>query len=122
VSSCSWRLFHWPLPRRFRLSRLLNHRSAQYSPMAISGNEAHQMVIIIDAEGEEIAYVWALSRQTEGVCKDCWMTDAVIPAERQVQRRLTQRLPIETTLPSFDRRGGVSGIEQNYRGAPVQLL
>ena len=70
--------------------RLLNHRSAEYGPMAVAGNEAQQMVVIIDAEDNEVGYVWALSRQTEGPLKDCWMTDAVIPAEREAQRQLTQ--------------------------------
>jgi len=76
--------------------RLLNHRSAEYSPMAVSGNQAQQMVVIIDAEGEEVGYVWVLSRQTKGAFKDCWMTDAVIAAEREVQRQLTQdTIPLE---------------------------
>ena len=70
--------------------RLLNHRRAEYSPMAVSGNQAQQIVVIIDAEGNEAGYVWVLARQTEGLLKDCWMTDAVIPAEREVQRQLTQ--------------------------------
>ncbi len=68
--------------------RLLNHLSAQYGPVALSANEAHQMVIIVDAAGEEVGYIWVLSRQSEGAFKDCWMTDAVIPAERSVQRDL----------------------------------
>ncbi len=70
--------------------RLLNHRRAEYSPMAVSGNQAQQIVVIIDAEGNEAGYVWVLARQTEGLLEDCWMTDAVIPAEREVQRQLTQ--------------------------------
>ncbi len=71
--------------------QLLNHRSAEYSPMAVSGNEAQQVVIIVDAGGEEVAYLWVLSRQTEGAFKNCWMTDAVIPAKRAAQWQLTQR-------------------------------
>lgn len=71
--------------------RLLNHRSAEYSPLAVSGNEAQQMVIIIDAKGEEFAYAWVLSRQSEGAFEDCWMTDAVVPAERDGERQLTRR-------------------------------
>ncbi len=71
--------------------RLPNHRRAEYSPMAVSGNQAQQMVVIIDAEGNEVGYVWVLSRQTEGAYKGRWMTDAVMPAERELQRQLTQR-------------------------------
>ncbi len=70
--------------------RLLNHRRAEYSPKAVSGTQAQQVVVIIDAEGNEVGYVWVLSRQTDGPFKGCWMTDAVIPAEREVQRQLTQ--------------------------------
>ena len=68
--------------------QLLNHVSAQYSPMAVSAREARQVVLIVDAQGEEAAYVWILSRQGEGEFEGCWMTDAVIPAEPRVERRL----------------------------------
>ncbi len=69
--------------------RLLNHRSAEYSPMAVDGDQARQVVMVIDAAGEETAYIWVLSRQTDGSFKDCWMTDAVIPAEPSAPRKLT---------------------------------
>ena len=87
--------------------RLLNHRRAEYSPIAISGNQAQQLVVIIDADGNETGYVWVLSRQAEGEYKECWMTDAVIPAEREVERQFTQR-PMSTQvlfgLPSVSGR------------------
>jgi hypothetical protein len=70
--------------------RLLNHSSARYSPMVISADEAHQIVIITNMEGEEIPYHWVLRRQSEGEFKDCWMTSAVIPAEPPVQRDSVQ--------------------------------
>lgn len=73
--------------------RLLNHLRARYSPLAVSGDQAYQMVIITDAEGEEIAYHWSLSRQIEGEFKDCWMTDAVIPVQRPTQQE-SVRVPI----------------------------
>jgi hypothetical protein len=69
--------------------RLLNHRRARYEPLALSGNVAHQLVIITDPAGEEIAYHWTLVRQEEGKFKDCWMTDAVIPSVRPALRVLT---------------------------------
>ncbi len=62
--------------------RLLNHRSVRYGPLAVSDDQAYQRVIITDAAGEEIAYRWMLSRQSEGQFKDCWMTDAVMPVQR----------------------------------------
>jgi hypothetical protein len=62
--------------------RLLNHRSARYGPLVVSDDEAYQRVIIIDSAGEEIAYHWVLSRQSEGQYTDCWMTDGVLPVQR----------------------------------------
>ena len=70
--------------------RLLNHLDADYGRLAVAGEEAYQTVVITDNKGDELAYVWVLSRQGKGAFKDCWMTDAVIPAQRPVQRRLTQ--------------------------------
>ncbi len=61
--------------------RLLNHRSARYGPLAVSDGQAYQRVMITDSQGEEIAYHWVMSRQSEGQFKDCWMTDAVIPVQ-----------------------------------------
>ena len=82
-------------------NRLLNHLNARYDPMAVSGNEAYQVVTITDMAGEEAAYVWVLSRQSEGEFEGCWMTDAVIPAERSAQRRFTQNfIPLETAYAS----------------------
>ncbi len=85
-----------PLPRFVDMvrsspyDRLLNHRSARYSPVLVSGNEAHQVVIIIDRNGEEFAYHWLLSRQNQGEFKDCWMTNAVIPAPPPAQHEFVQ--------------------------------
>lgn len=70
--------------------RLLNHQSARYGPIAISGDEAHQIVIITDMDGELIAYHWVLSRQSVGEFEDCWMTNAVVPAEQPTQREFVQ--------------------------------
>jgi len=86
------RRFTGPLDRFIEMvrsapyDRLLNHRSARYSPMAISGDEAHQTVTVTDSEGEEITYHWVLSRQSEGEFKDCWMTSAVIADQQPKQR------------------------------------
>ncbi len=70
-------------------NRLLNHLNAQYGPLTVAGNRALQMVSIIDNAGEEIAYVWVLSLQSEGKFKNCWMTDAVIPAQPPARRDFT---------------------------------
>lgn len=68
--------------------RLLNHLSARYGPVAVSGDESSQTVIVTDKGGEEVAYVWTLSRQQEGEFEACWMTTAVIPARGSGQRHL----------------------------------
>lgn len=78
-----------PLPRFIEMlrsapyDRLLNHLNASYSQAVVSDNRAHQLVTITDMVGEEITYQWVLTRQTEGEFKDCWMTNAVIPAPAQ---------------------------------------
>jgi hypothetical protein len=74
--------------------RLLNHLRASYEPLAIAGDEAHQMVTITDTVGEEITYHWVLVRVSEGPYKDCWMTDAVIPTSQPEMRILTQNQPV----------------------------
>ena len=62
----------------------------------------------------EVGYVWVLSRQTEGAFKDCWMTDAVIAAEREVQRQLTQdTMPAERLSASFARPQYASGVNRS---------
>ncbi len=68
--------------------RLLNHRSAIYSPISISGDKALQEVSITDKFGEKVIFMWVLSLQNEGGLKDCWMTDAVITTQRLTPLRL----------------------------------
>jgi hypothetical protein len=77
--------------------RLLNHLDEQYGRVAVSGTEAYQTVLITDNRGDELAYVWVLSRQGKGAFKHCWMTDAVIPGERPLKRRLTQHFDSQQT-------------------------
>lgn len=56
---------------------MLNHQSARYGPIEISGDHATQRVTVIDAKGQAITYVFSLSRQTKPPCMGCWMTDSV---------------------------------------------
>jgi hypothetical protein len=64
---------------------LLNHKLAEYGPINIDGDTAEQRVTIIEENGEATVFLFALSRQTEGPCKDCWMTDSVtvVPTRSQ---------------------------------------
>lgn len=86
-----------PLDRFVRMvssapyDRLLNHLNASYGPVSMTGEGAFQTVTITDREGQETAYLWVLSRHTKGQFKDCWMTDAVIAAERPPRNKFAVR-------------------------------
>ncbi len=56
---------------------MLNFKAAEYDPIEISGDMAIQRVVLIDANGRANVYIFSLSKQTDGACKDCWMTDSV---------------------------------------------
>jgi alpha-glucosidase (family GH31 glycosyl hydrolase) len=57
---------------------LLNSRSIEYGETEMMGSEAAQPVFIEGANGERVAYLFVLSRQTDEPFVDCWMTDAVL--------------------------------------------
>lgn len=88
--------FTGPLDRFIEMVRsapydqLLNHRSANYGPVVVTEDKAQQIVIVTDKKGDETAYHWMLSRQSEGEFRDCWMTDAVIPAKQPPRREFVQ--------------------------------
>ncbi len=66
---------------------MLAYDNAAYDTIEIEENYARQRVTLIGS-GLVVAYEFYLSRQTEGVCIGCWMTDAVIakrPSGLQVQ-------------------------------------
>ena len=66
-------------------SPMLNHKSAEYAPIEISGDEASQRVTIIESNGKATVYLFTLSKQTDPSCQGCWMTDSVtlVPVKRQ---------------------------------------
>ena len=66
---------------------MLAYDNAAYDAIEIEEDHARQRVTLIGS-GLVVAYEFYLSRQTEGVCIGCWMTDAVIakrPSGLQVQ-------------------------------------
>ena len=82
-----------PLPRFISMVRqgpyslMLAYESLAYHPVEVIEDRARQRVTLIGA-GLVIDYEFYLSRQTEGACVGCWMTDAVIakrPSGLQVQ-------------------------------------
>ncbi len=62
---------------------LLGHRQAHRDELMIEDDKAYQEVEIIGAEGTRVVYVFQLRRHTTDDCADCWLTDAVIPIERE---------------------------------------
>lgn len=62
---------------------LLGHRRARRDELMIQDDTAYQEVEIIGAEGTRVVYVFQLRRHTTEDCADCWMTDAVVPIERE---------------------------------------
>lgn len=66
---------------------MLNHRRAEPGPLITSGDLAEQRVVITAARGEEITYVFVLSRQRAGAYAGCWMTEGVL-RETEEDRRL----------------------------------
>jgi hypothetical protein len=57
---------------------MLNHKSAEFDPIKISGDAAVQRVKLIGADGQAVIYIFSLSKQTEPPYKGCWMTDGVV--------------------------------------------
>lgn len=63
--------------RNSRYAPLLGHRSATAQPLQQLGDSARQLVWIVDRDGEALPYLFALSRQTRGEAKDCWLLSGV---------------------------------------------
>lgn len=57
---------------------MLNCKSITYDPVLIDGDMAEQRVHIVSANGAHIAYVFRLSRQTDGAFAGCWMNDGCV--------------------------------------------
>ncbi|MGI9335862.1 MAG: DUF4864 domain-containing protein [Gammaproteobacteria bacterium] len=71
-----------PLPRFARMIRngpyavMLEFRSAAYEKVQVVDDRARQRVTLVGANGA-FGFDFFLSRQREGDCQGCWMTDAV---------------------------------------------
>jgi hypothetical protein len=88
-----------PFPRFVELVKspayrpLIGHRRAAPGPMRVRGRDASQEVSVTAADGEELSYVFSLTRQPAGApFAECWMTDGVVlmperdPPPRAVRR------------------------------------
>lgn len=87
------KLYTGPLPRFISMihqrpySLMLDYDNVAYEPVEVVDDVARQRVTLISS-GLVVAYEFYLSRQTQGDCLGCWLTDAVIakpPTGLQVQ-------------------------------------
>jgi len=60
---------------------MIDHVDARYSDPRQIGERALVGVVVTDARGVERGYLFELSRQSEGDCTGCWLTDSVFPME-----------------------------------------
>ena len=58
--------------------QMLNFKSYRYSKIEVHNAHAQQIVIVTDHEGNDAAYLFILSKQTNAPYEDCWMTDGVM--------------------------------------------
>ena len=66
---------------------MLAYDNVSYHPIEVQADRARQRVTLVGA-GLVIDYEFYLSRQHDGACQGCWMTDAVVakrPSGLQVQ-------------------------------------
>lgn len=56
---------------------LINHVAAEYGELFSRNGHAAQVVTVTARDGSRHAYLFQLSRQTEGLFRGCWMTDSV---------------------------------------------
>ena len=73
-----------PLPRFAEMVHgpvyrdMLGFKSAEYGPIRVEGDQAVQDVTLVQADGRRVTFLFGLSRQSDGACDGCWMTDAVV--------------------------------------------
>lgn len=56
---------------------LLDHKSARYETLPRLGDAARVRATLVAADGNEVAFVFTLTKQTVGEYANCWMTDGV---------------------------------------------
>jgi len=60
---------------------MIDHAGATYSQVQVEGRAAQMGVLLTTGDGEQVGYLFQLSKQTEPPFEDCWMTDAVMRVE-----------------------------------------
>lgn len=71
-----------PLDRFTRMMKtsyglMLNYESVEYDPVKVVGHKAIQRVKLFDTRGNAAVFLFVLSKQTEGACTGCWMTEGM---------------------------------------------
>ncbi|MEW6737094.1 MAG: DUF4864 domain-containing protein [Acidobacteriota bacterium] len=72
-----------PLARFIRMVKnplyqpMLNYKTVEIGPLRLFNEIAQLKVVLTTTDGEQIAYIFTLSRQDYGEYMGCWMTDAV---------------------------------------------
>jgi hypothetical protein len=56
---------------------MLNFSNYKSSELVTDGSQAQQILVIPDELGQDIGYLFTLSKQTEMPFQDCWMTDSI---------------------------------------------
>ena len=62
-------------------SPMLYNRSSSIVGSRVQDDQAKVAVKVVAADGREVTFVFALSKQTEGEFNNCWMTDGVAPLQ-----------------------------------------
>jgi len=60
---------------------MIDHSGATYSAVQVEGRVAQMGVLLTVKDGEQVGYLFQLSKQTDPPFEDCWMTDAVMRVE-----------------------------------------
>jgi hypothetical protein len=61
-----------------RYSPMLGSLTIDYGPVEVRDDTARQRVRLFGSGGEEVVYVFYLSKQSREPYENCWMTDAVV--------------------------------------------
>ncbi len=69
-------LVHGPVYRA-----ILNHREARYGPLIVEENSAQQPVLLVTETGEQVGFLFTLSRELTGRFAHCWMTESIVRFE-----------------------------------------
>jgi hypothetical protein len=59
-------------------SYMLGFESAEYGEMRVEGDLAAQRVTLVQPDGHRVRFIFGLSKQPDGDCVGCWMTDSVV--------------------------------------------